>query len=183
MPPTRMLLYWALALITFSQLATASLARPREFEEYQVKAAYLLNFAYFITWPAGSFATSQSPLTICVVDPNPFDQRLDNVIAGETIQGRPLRARYLSFADSFNACHILYIPRRARAQQPAILRQIGQRPVFTVGESTQFTTQGGVAAFYRENEAIRFVIDPRTAHENGLLISYKLLKLAKLVGS
>ena len=40
--------------------------------EYQVKAAFLLNFTKFVDWPAGAFAGSDSPITICILGNDPF---------------------------------------------------------------------------------------------------------------
>ena len=35
--------------------------------EYQVKAAFLLNFTKFVEWPAAAFAAADSPIAICIL--------------------------------------------------------------------------------------------------------------------
>src|ERR1700734_4210425 len=56
--------------------------------EYQVKAAFLLNFTKFIDWPPTAFADPQSPLAICILGADPFGRVLDAIAQGETANGR-----------------------------------------------------------------------------------------------
>ncbi len=61
--------------------------------EYEVKAAFLLNFTKFIEWPAGAFASPDSPFTICILGRDPFGRALDQIVAGESVNGRKLAVR------------------------------------------------------------------------------------------
>jgi len=47
----------------------APLALPAETQlsEYDVKAAFLLNFTKFVDWPSNVFADATSPLVVCIV--------------------------------------------------------------------------------------------------------------------
>ncbi|MGH9611632.1 MAG: YfiR family protein, partial [Bryobacteraceae bacterium] len=58
--------------------------------EYQVKAAFLLNFTKFVEWPAAAFAASDSPIAICVLGDDPFGGALDQIVEGEVVNGRKL---------------------------------------------------------------------------------------------
>src|SRR5213594_1148354 len=60
--------------------------------EYQVKAAFLFNFAKFVEWPRQAFARTDSPLTICLAG-DPFDGAVDRIVQGEVLDGRLLRVR------------------------------------------------------------------------------------------
>ena len=40
--------------------------------EYEVKAAFLLNFTKFIDWPAPETPGPDSPFTICILGDDPF---------------------------------------------------------------------------------------------------------------
>src|SRR5579862_1577988 len=44
--------------------------------EYQVKAAFLLNFTKFIEWPASESAP-EAPFSICIMGDDPFGPALD----------------------------------------------------------------------------------------------------------
>src|SRR5215208_7247618 len=82
--------------------------------EYNVKAAYLYNFAKFVEWPAQSFPSPDAPFAICVLGPDPFGQVLDDVARGERIQGRPLVVRRLTGWDDAEACQILFVSTSVR---------------------------------------------------------------------
>jgi hypothetical protein len=44
--------------------------------EYKIKAAFLLNFAKFITWPDQTFTSPQQPFSFCVLGQDPFGTAL-----------------------------------------------------------------------------------------------------------
>ena len=58
-------------------------AGEAEIEEYQVKAAFLFNFAKFVEWPAQAFKSADEPIEICVLGPNPFGSSLDKACRRE----------------------------------------------------------------------------------------------------
>ncbi|HEU5051094.1 MAG TPA: YfiR family protein, partial [Gemmatimonadales bacterium] len=72
-----------LATLGFPPAAAAQSAVPAGSLEYQVKAAYLLNFARYVSWPEGAFASPTAPLPICVLGADPFGNALDEVVAGQ----------------------------------------------------------------------------------------------------
>ena len=48
-------------------LSPESDAQSQELTEYQVKAAFIYNFAKFVEWPGDAFTESAAPLRICVL--------------------------------------------------------------------------------------------------------------------
>jgi hypothetical protein len=143
--------------------------------EYRVKAAYLFNFAKFIEWPPPA---RSGPLTICVAGRNVFGDVLEQTIAGEAVDGRPLTARVI--LEPMDGCHILFVPQGAA--ETAYLRTTQDTPVLTVGETPGFVARGGVANFVLEGGRVRFEIDPGHADRAGLRISSRLLRLARVPG-
>src|SRR5689334_7219765 len=77
--------------------------------EYQVKAAFLLNFTKFVEWPASAFADGRSPLNICVLGEDPFGAALDQMVRGEAVNGRPLAVRRMRRAPEPKSCQVLYV--------------------------------------------------------------------------
>ncbi|MEJ2395958.1 MAG: YfiR family protein, partial [Candidatus Thiodiazotropha sp.] len=53
-----------------------------------VEAAFLRNFAHYITWPDEVFADSEEPWRICVLGRDPFGDVLEQTFEGRTEQGR-----------------------------------------------------------------------------------------------
>jgi hypothetical protein len=143
--------------------------------EYRVKAGYLFNFAKFVEWPANA---PPGPITVCVAGRNVFGEVLDEIIRGETINGRPLTARVVLEPDS--GCHVLFVPRGAAAA--AYLRAARGAPVLTVGEADDFIAAGGIVNFILDGGNVRFEIDPEKADAARLRISSRLLRLARTPG-
>jgi hypothetical protein len=50
----------------FLLAASTLLPAQRKFDEREIKATFIFNFAQFVEWPTASFANPQAPLLICV---------------------------------------------------------------------------------------------------------------------
>jgi hypothetical protein len=149
--------------------------------EYQVKAAFLYNFAKFVEWPEGSFAKTGDPIVIGVLGDNPFGRTLDNSVAGKTVDERPLMVRYFSSADKIEPCHILYVSLSERRRLGTVIEALKNKHTLTVGETNDFTAGGGIIGFTLEEGKVRFEINSAASQRAGLKISSKLLKLATTV--
>jgi YfiR/HmsC-like len=118
--------------------------------EYQVKAAYLFNFAKFVEWPAGTFRTSDSPLVICVLGSNPFGSDLEGSIAGKAVGGRRLEISHLPRGLDARSCQIVFIASSERGQVREILQQLTGTSALTVSDTSGFTDDGGMINFVWE---------------------------------
>ena len=142
--------------------------------EYRVKAAFLYNFVKFVEWPADQ---STEPLIICVAGRNPFGTLLENMVRGETANGRRLVARVILEPDP--DCEVVFVPEGAATG--AYLRAARRNPTLTIGESSTFIAQGGIVRFYIDSGNVRFEINPGAAEQAGIRISSRLLELARIV--
>ena len=145
--------------------------------EYQVKAAFLYNFAKFVEWPQTA-EDQNGPLAICVLGKDPFGGALERVIEGKTVNGRSITIRHLNEAGRAQACHILFISASEAGHFNEVLRSILERNVLTVSEIDGFCERGGVIAFVMDGRRVRFRINPKAAAGANLNISSKLLQLA-----
>jgi hypothetical protein len=147
--------------------------------EYQVKAAFLLNFTKFIEWPASAFQQADSPISICILGVDPFGSALDQILSGELVNGRRVVAQRIKSAPPPQACHALFV---SRPEKDGGKIPPGLGPgVLTVGEGEGFIRDGGMIAFVIENRRVRFEINRATAENAGLKLSSKLLSVAKVV--
>ncbi len=98
-------------------LARAPTAGPaQETLENDIKATFLYNFTKFIEWPSPPSETSE-PFRLCVLADAEFTRAVDRIIAGESVEGRPLERMEPQSPDDARRCGILYVgarPRRAR---------------------------------------------------------------------
>jgi hypothetical protein len=144
--------------------------------EYQVKAAFLLNFTKFVEWPAGAFEAPDSPIHICIFGHDPFGPILDRMIAGEAVNGRSVTALRINRTPDAKACQVLFFD-DSEKDGLSILPGLGPG-VLTVGEEEGFLRGGGMIAFLLENRRVRFRIDRKAAENAGLRLSSKLLNVA-----
>jgi len=147
--------------------------------EYQVKAAFLLNFTKFVEWPASAFEAANSPIAICILGEDPFGAALDQIVAGEVVNGRSLAVQRLKRPPMPKSCQTLFIS-RADKEPPKIRSSFGPG-VLTVGEGESFLHDGGMIAFVIENRRVRFSINQSAAENAGLKLSSKLLSVARSV--
>ena len=140
-------------------------------EEYRLKAAFVYRFPQFVEWPG--------PLTtICVLRPNPFGTVLRELIAGETLNGRPLALREINRPSAITGCHVVFVPGANNPDGKAVLEAVGHHPVLTIGESSHFLDQGGIISLQVIDRRVRFEVSATAAERNGLRLSSQLLRLA-----
>ncbi|HEX4276606.1 MAG TPA: YfiR family protein [Bryobacteraceae bacterium] len=153
-------------------------AEPQPALEYQVRAAFLLNFTRFIEWPPPAEADPASSIAICIVGDDPFGAALDQIVAGETLQGRKLTVRRVRRPVP-SSCQVAYISRVEKGVDN-LLASIPPG-ILTVSEGDGFLRDGGMIAFVLENHRVRFDINQSSAMKAGVRINSKLLNVARSV--
>src|ERR1700733_3698182 len=80
----------ALVLVALLSCACAPVDRAQTESpgEYQLKAAFLFNFAKFIDWPATSFSGPEARFSICILGTDPFGRSMDDLLQGKMIANR-----------------------------------------------------------------------------------------------
>jgi hypothetical protein len=177
---TRILTLLLLANGAFDLCAQASLPAA-EFDEYQVKAAFLYNFAKFVEWPAGTFTNATEPIGICIAGVNPFGSTLEGMVQGKKIGERAFAVRRMADTQQTKGCQILFIGGAEWRRVRPLLDALKGAAILTVGETGEFTSAGGMIAFQIAGPRVRLQIDLETAEHSHLKISSKLLSLAEIV--
>jgi len=148
-----------------------------------IKAAFLLNFMRFTDWPPaadGEFSV------LGVVGDRALEDALFALADSQTVHERRLRVvRVRSVRDALD-CHLVFFGASSptlegSAPSPAeILAALARRPILTVGDEPGFLDLGGTINFYREGEKLRFEIAPEAVGAGGLVMSSRLLALARI---
>lgn len=147
--------------------------------EYQIKAAFLYNFAKFVEWPADAFASPDSPVIFGVIGDDPFGKDLEQVIGQKTVNFRPVVIKRFDTPTPSEPVHVLFIARSERRRIGQILTALANAPTLTVGdEIDRFTDAGGMINFVVESRKVRFEINNKAAEATRLKISSKLLRLS-----
>jgi hypothetical protein len=172
-----MLLAMLVGLLLFP--GTADSASPSR--EYEVKAAFLLNFVQYIDWPAKAFGDARSPIAIGVLGDDPFGSVLDQTFQGESAHGRTFVIRRSKDVEALKSCHLLFISKSEKDNVGPILDKLNTTTLATVGEVDGFAQRGGLINFYLDGSKIRFEINTNAAQSKELKISSELLKRARIV--
>lgn len=170
---------WLLLACVCFAISRPILAAEAEPLEYQVKAAFLLNFTKFVDWPPAAFEDEHSPLAICILGEDPFGNVLNEIVKGEAVKGRELVVNRITRPPSPKGCQVLFVSK----SEKEVRRTLADLApgVLTVGEGGKFLQDGGVIAFVIENRRVRFDIDQSAAAKAMLTISSRLMNVARSV--
>jgi hypothetical protein len=184
---------WTVALLLLA-VAAPALAQGQA-RAAEVEAAYLVNFLRYTQWPEQSFSSEQAPFVVTVIGSASVVEAVRAVasaagmIDGRLVDVRALSAAQLSAPDPqaldllrtshlvfFHASEVDSIPRR-------LLDQLARQPVLTVSNIDDFITSGGMLELVNVDGHIVFEANPAAIHDAGLLVSAKVLKLARSVAA
>jgi hypothetical protein len=151
--------------------------------EYEVKAAFLFNFAKFIEWPLEVLKPGNQPMVIGVLGDSPLGQSLAAVVDKQTVKGHRIEVRHYSTADDVSSCQILFINSAEKKRVKNALQQAQSASILTVGEDPEFAAEGGMINFVLVDKTVRFEINTKAVAAAKLKVSSKLLAVAHKVES
>lgn len=165
-------------------LATLSLwpngALSAAISEYQIKAAFLYNFAKFVDWPPAENDRKTEEFKIGILGDDPFGGDID-VIDNKQVRGMPLKILRAYSLNELSGCQIIFLSASIEHELKAILELMRDRPVLTVSDTNGFAHQGVIINLINVDNKIRFEINSAAANHAGLKISSQLLRLAHIV--
>ncbi len=143
---------------------------------------------FSLTSPVSSIGRAQhrnnsAPFIIGVYGPNPFGDALNQAVAGEKKNNRPLQVRNYASLNELHAhpCEILFISAEAMHDWGKIRKQLDHLPVLTVSDTQGFPEQGGMVNLLKIKEKIQVEINRKATLKAGLTVSSKLLSLARII--
>lgn len=146
----------------------------------RIKAAFLRNFAHYVTWPATANPDGRSAWRICILGRDPFGRLLDETLSGRTEQGRPFEILRTANPDDLPACQILYVAYDDPARRRATLNALNNLPVLTVGDAGEFLAEGGMIRF-QVGDRVEMSINLDRARAASLGIQTKMLEVSRQV--
>jgi hypothetical protein len=170
-----------LALFSLCVGVPTPVSGGEEPSEYQIKAAFLLNFIRFVEWPAEAFKTAADPLVVGILGKDPFDGALEQIVSNKTVNGRAVTIRRISDAAAARSCHVVFLAASETRRMSDVTSTVVSRGLLIVGESDGFAERGGMINFIVQDNHVRFQINPAAAARAGLKVSSKLLQLADVV--
>ena len=174
----RAFVYALIALFGASGRVSAEVDSVRE---YDLKAAYLFNFAKFTSWPESSFAAPQSPMVVGVLGNQRFISALETVTRGRLIGGHAISVKAWSPQLGTTGLHVLYVESAYEARFARMAEALVVHGVLTVGETDAFMASGGAIRLVVEGDRLQFEISAAATERAGLTLSSQLLMLAKAI--
>jgi hypothetical protein len=150
-------------------------------DEYDVKAAFLFNFAKFIEWPESAMNSEKVRFTLGVLGADPFGGALLEVARGKTLNGRAVEVRQGRTVSELAGCDVVFLAASEEKRIERHLEALGGTPALTVSDTAGFARRGGMIELYLDGNRIRFAINLKAMREAGLEPSSKLLALARIV--
>lgn len=143
-----------------------------------LKAAYIYRFALFTEWPAGTLPET-GPLTMCVVGDPDVRDALERAVRGVTVADRTVAVTFDRRGAPSSPCQVLYVSAVSSAQAARLVAGVNEERVLTISDLAGFNRIGGIAEFFYEAGQLRFAIEPEAVKQSGLLLSSRLLQLAR----
>jgi hypothetical protein len=146
--------------------------------ESQIKAAFLLNFAKYVEWPAEAFAYTNSPIVVVIFDDDELSMAFQKVAEGKIISGRRIEFKRAVRPEECGICHVLFVGTREPRQVGQILERLRKTSVLTVGACDEFLDKGGIINLAQRDRKVRLDISLTSARQARLRISSQLLSVA-----
>lgn len=146
--------------------------------EYQVKAAYLYNFARFVEWSGNSLSVDDKLFKVCVLGQDPFGATLDSTFTNASIDRKNVTVMRISKPDEVDDCRILFISSSENPRLEQVLGSLSKKTVLTVSDIPRFADRGGMIEFVPDGGKVRFAVNLTSAEDAGISLSSELLKVA-----
>jgi hypothetical protein len=170
-----------LALAVLLSSATPLHAEPSAVKDYELKAAYIFNFAKFARWSSAGSTGVPNPLVIGVLGDSRVAASLAALTSGRNISGSGIEVRVLEPGAIAPDVRLLYVAASEDAVLPKLASQLFLPERLTIGESDQFRENGGIIRLVVQADRLQFEIDNSRAQKAGVTLSSQLLMLARRV--
>ena len=176
---TYKLSFWIILL--FLVVLSSKNATAQKYSEYDVKAAYVYNFAKFIKWPQNYF-DKKDVLVIGVYKNQNFGEVLERVLENKKIKNKFWEIIFINTIDEIEECDILFVSNCSGEESLKVLKKVNKKNVLTIGNNIpKFCQYGGIINFTPKGSRKRFEINNNAAIKHKINISSKLLTLARII--
>jgi hypothetical protein len=149
--------------------------------ERSVKAAFLYKFLGYAEFPASAFADANAPVVIGVVGADEMAAELSGIVAGRTVNNRPVLVKALREGEAPSGVHLLFVAGADSARVARVLKAAQPSPILLVTESENGLQLGSVINFKIVDERVRFDVSLDAADKNNIKLSSRLLTVANHV--
>ncbi len=159
-------------------------AQPKEYSEYEVKAAFLEKFTRFIDWPAEvNMEDANKPFVIGLIGDCPFKSIIIEMYSRQKIKGKKVEIRNISTLDEIPHCNLLFISKSGNNRINQIISYTENKPILTISDEIEYAKRGVLITLFTEGNHIYFEINKNALQQSELYVSTLLLNLSKNVNT
>jgi hypothetical protein len=177
---------WAAKLILLAfacswvPVAPRAWTQERKLTEYQVKVAYLYNFAKFTQWPAGTFSDPTAPVIFGILGDDTLGNEID-ILTSRTINNRKIQVRRYHSLAEIQKCHVLFISTSEHEHLRKILKSLSHSGMLLVSDMENFARRGGMIGLIVTDKTIGFEVNIEPVARAGITLHSRLLNMAVIV--
>ena len=157
----------------------AGIAQPHKPTEYDVKAAYLLNFGKFVRQSNGQ--SPRASFDICLLGHDSMGQTIDQLAANQNIDNLPAHVRRLTDVTQARGCAIIYFSPSENDRLREDLAILRSSDALTVSDSSDALDRGCMIQFLLIDKHVRFTVNLNAVNHAHLVLSSELLRVASSV--
>lgn len=170
---------WCMALLSCAVflLPQQAQAGGGQALERRVKAAFLYKFLGYAEFPPGAFGDPGSPVVIAVAGSDEMAAELARIVAGRSVNQRPIVVRTLREHENAGPVHLLFAAGADCGRAGRAIRA-APRALLLVTECDDGLQQGSVINFRIIDERVRFDVSLDAAEKHSVRLSSRLLTVA-----
>ena len=148
----------ALTLVASAQQAAS---------DYQVKAAYLYNFAESVQWPGAKLHPGGNIIVGVFGGDGDFLNVLRDILANKVINGHAVEIRQVQSPAEMKFCHLIFF-RSWGLTSPAVLAELSKDSILLVGQDRNFLNEGGMINLVLVDGKINYGVNAAALEGAGL---------------
>jgi hypothetical protein len=156
-------------------LTSSGVYAVEHLDDGELKAAFIYNLTLFTTWPQ-----AREDLNLCVMGKEGYFPALAKY-QGRKVFNAILRVRKISSVDEVHACEVLVLDHHESPRIDRVRKALKGFPVLTVAESGISSPSTVMVLLMRDNSRETFDVNNHIVMNAGLVLSDKLLRLARKV--
>jgi hypothetical protein len=161
-----------LLTLSFSLVALIGSAQTQRSSYGALQAAYLYNYAKYITWPGEG-----DHFVIGIYLDADITGDLETLLTGKRVRGKAIEIRKITTTEELLECNIVYLSGTNSKSIELLITSLEGKNILLVTED-DLVRKGATVSFVVEDDKLKFKVKKTLLDKAGLVASEGLLKLA-----
>lgn len=161
------------------QLPAAS-ASDQRYADYHVKAAFILNFPNFITWP---IKLDDAKNIICTFSADAVADSIETLLASAQMAERKARVSFFRNPDIDMHCDLAFVGIDAESLVKEISAMQKLSKTLIVSDIDNYAVDGGMIELALVDTRIQVILNREVMNSHGFIVDSRLMQLTTQVGT